>query len=132
VSGLEATGIYHSALALEGAPDAPLTNVVLRNVRVEFNGGGTAEDAKRQVKGHGVDVRPLPVWGLYARNLEELRLEDVRLSLAKDDLRPVVIADRVQHLELDNFNFTKVSGVSEPILTNNAGKPTNTDLTPRR
>lgn len=134
VSGLEATGIYHSALSLEGAPEAPLTNVVLRDVRVEFTGGGTAEDAKRQPTGRGVDVRALPVWGLYARNLEQLRLEDVRFSLAKDDLRPVLMANGVQRLDLDNFNFTAVPGVSEPILTTNIAKLNliKTDSTPRK
>jgi len=122
VSGLEATGIYQSAVALESWSDAPITNVVLRNVSVEFNGGGTAEDAKRQVRGPGVDVRPLPAWGLYARHLQQLTLEDVRFSLAKDDLRPVLIANGVQRLNLDNFKFTQVPGVTEPLVTNDVGK----------
>ncbi len=130
VSGLEATGIFHSAVALESWSDAPITNVVLRNVRVEYNGGGTTEDAKRQIRGPGVDVRPLPVWGLNARNVEQLTLEDVRFSLAKDDLRPVVLADRVQRLNLENFQFPRVPEVVEPFVTTNVGKTNlkNTDL----
>jgi hypothetical protein len=122
VSGLEATGIYHSAVALESWSDAPITNVVLRGVTVEFNGGGTAEDAKRQVRGPGVDVRPLPAWGLYARNVEQLTLEDVRFALAKDDLRPVATVGSVQRLTLDNFRFTHSPGVTEPLVTTNVGK----------
>jgi hypothetical protein len=122
VAGLEATGIYHSAAALESWSDAPITNIVLRNVRVEFNGGGTTEDAKRQIRGPGVDVRPLPAWGLYARNVEQLTLEDVRFSLAKDDLRPVATIDGVQRLNLDNFRFTHLPGVTEPLVTTNVGK----------
>ena len=122
VSGLEATGIYHSAVALESWSDAPITNVVLRGVTVEFNGGGTAEDAKRQIRGPGVDVRPLPAWGLYARNVEQLTLEDVRFALAKDDLRPVATVGSVQRLTLDNFRFTHSPGVTEPLVTTNVGK----------
>ena len=122
VSGLEATGIYHSAVALESWSDAPITNIVLRNVRVEFNGGGTAEEAKRQIRGPGVDVRPLPAWGLYARNVEQLTLEDVRFCLAKDDLRPVAMVDGVQRLNLDYFRFTHVHGVTEPLVMTNVGK----------
>ncbi len=134
VSGLEATGIYHSAAALESWSDAPITNIVLRNVTVEFNGGGTAEDAKRRVRGPGVDVRPLPAWGLYARNVEQLTLEDVRFSLAKDDLRPVAMVDGVQQLTLDNFRFTHLPGVAEPFVTTNVGKLNlrQTDLTSPR
>ena len=122
VSGLEATGIFHSAIALESWSDTPLTNVVLRNVTVEFDGGGTAEYTKRQVRGPGVDVRPLPAWGLYARNVEQLTLEDVRFSLAKDDLHPVVMAERVQQLNLDDFRFPRIAGVAEPLVTTNVGK----------
>jgi hypothetical protein len=134
VSGLEATGIYHSAAALESWSDAPITNIVLRNVRVEFNGGGTSEDAKREVRGPGVDVRALPAWGLYARNVEQLTLEDVRFSLAKDDLRPVARADGVQRLTLDDFRFTRSPGVTEPLVTTNVGKLNlrGTDLTSPR
>lgn len=122
VSGLEATGSYHSAVALESWSDAPITNIVLRNVSVEFNGGGKADDAKRQVRGPGVDVRPLPAWGLYARNIEHLTLEDVRFSLAQDDLRPVVMADGVQRLNLDNFRFTHLPEVTAPLVTTHVGK----------
>jgi hypothetical protein len=134
VSGLEATGTFHSAVALESWSDAPITNIVLRNVSVEFNGGGTAEDAKRRVRGPGVDVRPLPAWGLYVRNVEQLTLEDARFALAKDDLRPVARVDGVQRLTLDNFRFTHSPGVAAPLVTTNVGKMNlwQTDLTTPR
>ncbi len=122
VTGLTATGVYRSALSVESWSDAPITNVVLRGASIEFSGGGQAEQAKQQVKSPGVDCRPLPAWGVYARNVEQLTLEDVRLSLASDDLRPVVMADRVQRLDLDAVRFTHVPGVSEPLVTTNAGK----------
>jgi hypothetical protein len=68
---------------------------------------------------------------MYARNVQTLTLEDVRLSLANDDLRPVVVADRVEHMNLDAFNFTRVPGVVEPILRTKAEKlsqnPTSTE-----
>jgi hypothetical protein len=122
VCGLEATGTRQSAIALESWSDAPITNIVLRNVNVEFHGGGTAEDAMVQVQPPHYDVRPLPSWGLYARNVEQLTVEDVRMSVAKDDLRPVVVADGVQRLTLDNFRFTHSPGVAHPLVTTNVGK----------
>jgi hypothetical protein len=122
LSGLNATGVYRSALSVESWADLPITNVVLRDVRVEFDGGGQAWPASQVVRGPGVDARPLPAWGLYVRNVERLDLEDVRFSLAADDLRPVVYAERVSRLALDNFKFTRVSGVSEPLVTTNVAK----------
>lgn len=122
VSGLNATGIYRSALSVESWADVPITNVVFRDINVEFNGGGTAEEARQVVNSPGVDARPLPSWGIYARNVGTLTLEDVRLSLAKDDHRPVMLADGVKQLNLDDFKFTHVEGVAEPVVTTNVGK----------
>jgi len=122
VAGLNATGVYRSALSLESWSDAPITNVVLRNANIEFSGGGKAEQAKLAVKGPGVDARPLPAWGVYARNVEQLVLEDVRLSLAKDDVRPVVMADNVQHLTLDGFKFPLNPEAADSLVTTNVGK----------
>ena len=121
VSGLDATGVYASALSAESWADEPITNVVLRNVQVEFAGGGTAAQAQQLVKGPGVDARSLPAWGLYARHVQALTLEDVRFSLASDDFRPVVHADQVQQLKLDGLRFTRVPGVRESIVTTNVG-----------
>lgn len=122
VSGLNATGVYRSAMSVENWGDASITNVIFRNVSVEFAGGGAAELAGRVVKGPGVDARPLPAWGFYARNVERLTFEDVRLSCAQDDLRPVLLADGVKRLTLDNFKFTRVPGVAEPLVLTNVAK----------
>lgn len=122
VSGLEATGVYRSALSVESWADAPVTNLVLRNAHIEFTGGGKEEQARQPVRGPGVDARPLPAWGIYARNVEQLTLEDVRLGCTKEDFRPVIFADRVQRLNLDNFKFTHVPGVTEAFMTTNVGK----------
>jgi hypothetical protein len=118
VAGLTATGVYRSALSVESWSDAPITNVVVRGASIEFSGGGKAEQGGEQVKGPRVDCRPLPAWGVYARNVERLTLEDVRLSLASDDLRPVLMADHVQRLDLDGLKFTHVPGVTQPVVTN--------------
>ena len=119
ICGLNATGVYRSALSVESWADEPITNVVLRKVQVEFTGDGKAWTTNQTVRGPGVDARPLPAWGLYARNVQTLTLEDVRFSLAADDLRPVINADRVERLNLDGFKFTRVPGFKEPIVTTN-------------
>ena len=122
IQGLDAIGVYRSAFSIESWADAPITNVIVRDARIEFAGGGTAEQGKQIVKGPGVDARPLPAWGIYARNVEKLTLQDVRLSLAADDFRPVVAADRVNRLLLDDFRFTRVNGVTDPLLLTNTVK----------
>jgi len=119
ITGLDATSVYRAAVSVESWADAPITNVVLRNAHIEFAGGGNAAQANQPVKGPGVDARPLPSWGIYARNVGRLTVQDVRLSLARDDFRPVVFADHVDRLRLDNFKFTAVPGVPEPVSLHN-------------
>jgi Pectate lyase superfamily protein len=121
VSGLEANGVYRSAFSVENWGDARITNVVLRNIHAEFSGGGKAW-TNAIVRGPGVDARPLPAWGLYARNVQSLVMEDVRFSLGVEDLRPVLYADGVERLHLDRFNFSRVPAVNEPMVTTNVGK----------
>ena len=91
-------------------------------MNVEFAGGGTAEQATRPVKGPGVDARVLPAWGFYARNVERVTIEDVRLSCAQNDLRPVLLAEGVKQLTLDNFKFTRVPGVAELLVLTNVAR----------
>src|SRR5439155_24038314 len=122
ISGLTATDVYRSAFSAESWSDVPISNLVVRNVQVEFAGGGKPWPTNQTVKGPGVDARPLPAWGLYARNVQTLTLEDVRFSVAADDFRPVIHAERVERLSLDSFKFPRVQGVGEPITTSNIGK----------
>ncbi len=122
VTGLNATGVYRSAMSAESWADAPITNLVVRNTSIEFAGGGQAELANQPVRGPGVDSRPLPAWGFYARNVERVTFEDVRFSLAQDDLRPVLRAENVGQLVLDDFKFPRIEGVAEPFALTNVGR----------
>ena len=76
----------------------PIGDVKLKDISVEFAGGGTAEQAKMIVKGPGVDARPLPAWGIYVRNVKSLTLSDIHLDVSKSDERPVIFADKVETL----------------------------------
>jgi hypothetical protein len=122
IDELNASEVYRSAFSVESWADAPITNVTLRNVHIEYAGGGKAEQAKQPVKGPGVDARLLPAWGIYARNVEQLTLQDVHLNVAEDDFRPVVAAERVARLTLEGFKFARVPGVTEPFLLTNTTK----------
>ena len=72
------------------------------------------------VRRPAADARVLPTWGLYAHKVKTLELQNVRLSLTNTDVRPALIADEVEHLELDTFKTPTASiqplaltGVSE-------------------
>jgi hypothetical protein len=68
-------------------------------VHVVYEGGGTAEEAAirdvPQVAGEYFEIGPRPAYGLYARNVHGLTLQNVRLEFTKPDVRPAVIFDHV-------------------------------------
>jgi len=121
VTRVSATGVYRAACSVESWAESPFKDVVFRDVDVEFEGGGTGQGIPREVKAPGVDARPLPAWGFYARKVENLTLEDVRMTCRKPDLRPVMICDDVNQLTLDTFRFTRVADVNEPVALNRVG-----------
>ncbi len=119
VASLTATEVYRAAASFESFAETPITNVVLRDVCVEFSGGGTAKQAQAPVRAPGVDARSLPAWGCYVRNLDHLSLEAVRLTCATEDLRPVILATNVQRIDFSDFRFTEASVVNEPVVLKN-------------
>jgi len=122
IDGLRATGVYLAALSLESWDESPLGQITVRDATVEFAGGATNAPDPRQVKPPGVGSRPLPTWGLYARNLERLTLDNVRLRLSRDDARPAVLIEDVQRLDVEQVTFSPVEGVSKPVISFGVGE----------
>jgi len=116
IAGMQATGVYRSALSFESWDAAPLGDMVVRNVSVEFAGGGKPASGKA-VERPGVDARELPAWGVYARNVEKLTLQDVRLSTAVADQRPAIDLEDIGRCSLENVRYPIQEMVS-PIHTN--------------
>jgi len=79
---------------------------------VKYAGGGTAEQAKKEVpeitaEYFGVwDKLPggPPAYGLYARNVKGLTLQNVRFEYEKAEARPAIM--------LDNVNDVAINGLS--------------------
>ncbi len=116
VNRVTATGAYRAASSVESWADAAFTNVVFRDVTIEYTGGGTKEQASMSVKSPGVDARSLPAWGFYARNVDALEFDNVRLRCEKDDLRPVLMCDGVKRLTLDGLRFRRSAEAADPLV----------------
>ena len=120
VDRLTATGVNLAAASLESWAETPIGRVCLRDVSLEFAGGGVIDPARTEVLAPGVDARPLPAWGLYARNVQALQLENVRLGVVKDDARPALIAERVGTIDLDALKLPR--GALAPVVLNDVGE----------
>jgi hypothetical protein len=117
IDRLTATGAYRAAASIESWAEEPIERVMLRDVSLEFTGGGTAEQAKIQVRSPGLDARALPAWGLYARNVKTLELANVRLSLEKADARPAIIGENIATLDVDGLRLPREVAKPAAVLT---------------
>lgn len=103
-------GMKRSCIQLMGTPGMIIENISFSGVHVTFPGGGTAEESARRDIPELERTFPasymfgiLPAYGLYARHVRGLSLHDVRFDLAAPDLRPALVCDDVEDLELQNF-----------------------------
>lgn len=130
IAGLTATGVNRAAASVESWTDTPCGRVIFRDISVEYDGGGTAEQADTPAQRPGVDVRPLPAWGFFAKNAKEVTLENVRLYCRNKDFRPVISCEDVDRLVLDAVHFTSVAEVTMPVVLKNVKETQtrNTDI----
>jgi hypothetical protein len=106
-------GEQHSCITLNGLEGAWIENVTFNDVHVTYAGGGSAQlAAKRNVpqttrEYFGVwgeePVGP-PAYGLFARNVKGLTLNNVRFTVAEPDLRPAVVFDNVQDAAIHSLS----------------------------
>lgn len=78
---------------------ATMENISLEDINLTFGGGGTAEDGARrklpEIAGEYFMLGPMPAYGLYARGVRGLTVQNLRLRVSSPDLRPAVIFDNV-------------------------------------
>lgn len=103
-------GELRSCINITGLPGHPVEGVTFSNVHITFPGGGTREEAARrdvpEMKDHYPEYHmfgTLPAYGLYARHTRGLTLHNVQFDLESPDLRPALVCDDVEDLELAAF-----------------------------
>ena len=93
-----------AGIIVTGMPGAPIRNVSLSNIRLQFRGGGQkVEGDYREQSTHYPEPRwagPTPSYGLFARHVDGLRLRDVTFELMRPDERPDVLLIDVQNSDI--------------------------------
>lgn len=122
ISQVTADGCDPTGCAIAGLPGHPLENVTLSGIQLGFEGGGTMEDARREVPEKEIDYPEYkmfgraPAFGLWCRHVRGLRLHDVQVGTAKADARPGLVCDDVQQLEVRGWQAASAPAQAEEIL----------------
>jgi len=118
IDTLNASGVAADhGIFITGLPGRKIDDVVLSNIRIRSAGGGTAEEAAREVpemeKGYpepqlfGV----LPAWGLFARHVANLVVRGMDLGTNEVDQRPVIALDDVAGARFSEVQLSSTPGV---------------------
>ena len=107
-----------AGILLAGDPLAAIEDVSLSNIFIDFEGGGTAQDAVREVPEYEASHRyPEPAnlgklssWGLFGRHMKNLSVDHVEFRVAKDDLRSVVRLEDVADANFDHAKLPHAAG----------------------
>jgi hypothetical protein len=100
-------GETRSCIVVNGVKDEFLEGISFHDVHVTYEGGGTAEEATRevpQIAGEYFEIGTPPAYGIYARNVRGLTLHNVRLEVTAPDLRPAVVFDQVADAAVNGLN----------------------------
>jgi polygalacturonase len=113
------------AILISGIKNHPVKDIELKNIKLYFKGDGTTEQSKREVpeleKGYpepdmfGV----LPAYGIYARHVDGITLDDIDINFVSTDLRPAITMDDVNNADL-RFVAAKGTGEAPAINTQNS------------
>lgn len=110
-------GEKNSCITLNAMGSNYLENITFSDVHVKYAGGGTAEQAKKVVPEIAAEYFGVwdqlpggpPAYGMYARNVKGLTLQNVRFEYDQPDARPAIILD---HVEDGAINGLSVQGTT--------------------
>jgi hypothetical protein len=106
IAGNYRPGEFKTCIVLNGV-DTFIENISFHDVHIQFPGGGTAAEAGAEVPksaGEYFELGVLPAYALYARNVRDLNLSNVRFEMAKSDQRPAVVFDHVEDAFLNGLS----------------------------
>ncbi len=92
---------------IAGLENAPVNELSLSDIRITYQGGGTADDARRPVPELPTGYPEpflfgaLPAWGLNARHATGLAVRALTIDTATPDVRPAVWLEDVCASEFD-------------------------------
>jgi len=110
IKNVTAKNIGLIGILINGIPGYPVEAVTLDTINLKLPGGGTAQDAKKELPEkeksypeYSMFGKTLPAYGLYARHVHGLTLHDVSLDAIAPDARPSTVFVDVEDVTPADF-----------------------------
>lgn len=111
------------ASAITGFPGNYVKDVSFRDIFMEHAGSGAAKDTSLAVPensdgypGCRMFQRKLPATGFYVRHVKNIQFNNIRVKLTGKDVRPAIVCDDVEALEVAGLKYSAVSGQAPEML----------------
>ena len=89
-----------AGIIITGMEGEPIRNVSLTNIRIQYRGGGRKVTIPYREQGTNYPeprwAGPMPAYGLFARHVDGLHLQNVNFELLRPDERPDIIFEDVK------------------------------------
>jgi len=110
------------ASIISGIPGHPIEDVLLSNIRIYTQGGGTKEQAaleppeKEEAYPEPNMFGELPAYGFFIRHVKGIEMRDVEVSYRKDDARPPFVLNDVSGAEFFHIRAQRGQDVPSFLL----------------
>lgn len=98
-------------ILIAGLPGHPIEDVVLSDIHIVYTGGGTVEQAKRDVPEFEKSYPDpdvfgvMPTWAIFARHVRNLQMHDIFMRTLADDKRAAGLLDDVAGARFSNVKL---------------------------
>ena len=110
IKNVTAKNIDMIGMLINGVPGHPVEALTLENIQFELPGGGTAQAANVQLPEKEKAYpefdtfgKTMPAYGIYARHLRGVTIQNVRTTLLKPDARPATVFIDVEDVTPADF-----------------------------
>ena len=109
------------SIIVTGMKNEPIRNVWLSNIRLFFKGGGTRDLVNKDYREQGTNYPEpkfagwTPAYGLYARHVEGLHVNDVTFRYERPDYRPAIVLDDVRDATLNQIDAPTEPGIEQVV-----------------
>ena len=98
-------------------PGYYITNLTLENIEIDLLGSGTIENSRVEVP-EAIDKYPevktfgpsIPAYGVWARHVQGLKLNNITFRLKTNDLRPAFICEDGKNIEINDCKIPETRG----------------------
>ena len=110
ISNIIATGASGIGCSITGLPGHPVENISLTDITIDYNGGGTREDAQRVILEEATKYPEstmfgiLPAYGFYVRHANNVKFRHIDLGFEEEDERPALVCDDVTDLDIQDLD----------------------------